>query len=665
MLPTQRDLRETVISFPPSTTMGGILAAQTQRGPYLPYRGSKERDRVLRLYDHDENNTLWQGAASGMTKKWASVEYTIDGDDGELVQYYHDLLGNAHLGRGWPTFVKLLGRDFLTQTYGGVIEIAGYGNEWDPLPPDLPIVGINHLDSGRCYFTGNPIYPVIYYSLWDGRLHKMHADRVYIMVDDPDPDERYLGIGTCALERAIAVAQREIRMAQYIETKLDDKPNPGILTLQGIADEQWKAALARYILEQGADARPIFGRTLVLGNTVNEVRAESIPFSQPPDKFDFTQYVSLDVDMLALALGCDRQEIWQLQGGNIGSGQQSEILAEKSRGKTFGDFLTALERFLNWAVLPTQLKASLKDNDERKQKAQAEIDQMYSSVAQQLSALPGVSTKMILQLLVDKSETFKNAFTDESGKIILPIVDRYTMQQAVSVDSVTPVPPNQAALAQTPEGQTVEAMAPQGAQVEQTSLDSDTPATEEKVKSFNTTSAAFKMRFVDIAAQSIDRLLTPAEFETLLLATLERSGQDAFMDGLSQGGINELSDLDRSELMRWTIDQIDFIDSLKSDIFEGGLTLAQVPMRADMWANKSLTDAYNMGVSSADRDGMYEWVYGATEHCADCARLNGQVHRYSQWYSKGWLPQSDRLDCHGYLCQCRLVKTQRSASGRF
>jgi hypothetical protein len=957
MLPSRTDLLNTVQSFPPSTTMGGMLFAETRRGAFLPTRGSKERDRILRLYDTDENNTLWQGTRSGFSKKVASVEYSIDGPP-DITQYFHDLLGNAHLGRGWQHFIKLCVRDYLSQSYGCVIEIAGYGEAWEPLPKDLPITGINHLDAGRCYFTGNPVYPVIYYSLWDGKLHKMHADRVYVLVDDPDPDERYFGIGTCALERAIAVAQREIRMAQYIETKLDDKPNPGVNVWTNIAEGQFDQKIAKFMTDMQNDERPIFGRTLNLFSLDPSNKAEmtSVPFSNPPDKFDFTQYVSLDVDMLALAFGTDRQEIWQLTGGNIGSSGQSEVLAEKSRGKTFGDFLTSLERFLNWAILPEECEAKLSDNDERKAKAQAEIDNLYAGIASQLSSVPGVSPEMILKMLVDKSATYKDAFTNEQGQIVLPIRDQYTPQQAVSLDAVTPAPEQASAAQESPqdqqdreqldntkdfnpsqprdgEGQWSETGAGGGlisiggqqvsrdvlrralqmggdvptssdpssdqtrranetilaAQQEQSSIAqelntpkgfkrhtgydktdidrvsgaaelgikpkyrieksksgkiekivvdggdtlkrtlhfkdgkpdyihndhfympkdktgsgrgtkvfksqvdqaasmgfkrietvggkseymngyytwprlgydapvpienpfkakrlSDLMTTKEgrnwwrqngkqismsfslsgksrsrkvldayyrekfgskawrfkqddgvddapilspedealldniwdtidfsdtededrtESKAFNGTSANFKLRFIDIVTLAIEKRLSPAEFDTLMLASLERAGRDAYIDGLKQGGVSQMDETDEAELQRWVSDQIDFIDNLKAQVYSDGISAVEVPARADMWQNKSLSTMYDAGRVSADRNGMYIWKLGGTEkHCNDCIRLNGQVHRFKDWYSRDWLPQSDRLSCNGFNCDCKLEKTTEPARGRF
>ena len=648
MLPPVNNVTHSVQDFPPPNTMGGAWFTEYKRGPYLPVRGSKERDRILRLYDHDENNTLWQGARSGFSKKVASVQYSIEGDSDTEVQYYQDLLGNAHFGRGWQHFIKLMIRDYLTQSYGAVVEIVGYGDEWEPLPEGLPILGVNHLDSGCCYFTGNPIYPVVYYSLWDGRLHRMHADRVYILVDDPDPDERYLGIGTCALERAIAVVQREIRMAQYIDTKLDDKPNPGILALGGLGEAQWDQAVTKYIMQQSNDARPVFGRTMIIGNTNKEIDIKSIPFSEPPEKFDWIQYTNTDVDMLCAAFGMDRQELWQLTGGNIGSSAQSEVLAEKSRGKTFGDFLAALERFLNWSILPVSLEAKLKDDDERKRKAQAEIDEKYASIASTLAALPGVSAEMVLKVMVNASDTFKNVFTNDKGQIVLPIADPQTLQQSTTLDEVKPVAPEQSAVAETA--------------ADESTATGDTPIQ----KAYSSTAVTFKMRFTDIVSNAVAKVITPTEFDTLMLALLERSGRNALLDGLKQGGVSEIDETDEFELSNWLIKQIDFIDKLKREVYAGTLQQTQIPMRSDMWSNVSLKDAYNIGVLSADKNGMYEWIYDhdVKQHCPDCKRLNQQRHRFLEWNRRNWLPTSHRLEC-GLACKCKLVKTTLPAQGRF
>ncbi len=433
MLPPRQALQDTVQSFAPPGSVGPVLLFEIQRGPILPPRGTKDRDRVLRIYDTHDYNALWQGARSGITKKVASLPFVLNGPTAKI-QYWQDMFGQAHFGHGWEYLLKLIIRDFLTQSYGGIFEIAGPG---DPMKPLLEApTGINHLDAGRCYVTGNPIYPVLYYSLWDGKLHRMHASRVYMMVDDPVADERYFGIGTSALERAIALCNREIRMAQYIDVKLDDKPKPGILALTGVSDKQWEARIAAYIASlQAGDNLPMFGRTLVLSSLDPnaKVGAESIPFSQTPELFDFTKYTDTDVDSFALAIGVDRQELWQLSGGKaMGTAAQSETLALKSRGKLYADLITGIERFVNWALLPDDCEFKIEEQDTQEDTRQATLDLQYVQIGQALMAM-GFKQEAVAQLLSQQSKTFRDAFSNDFGQV----------QATGNVQGVTPDAPSQ------------------------------------------------------------------------------------------------------------------------------------------------------------------------------------------------------------------------------
>lgn len=442
MLAPPRSLRDSVQSHPPANTVGaGPLIWDVVRGPILPPRGSKERDRILRLFDVHDFNSMWQGARKGLLDKLSSLPFEINGPRVKA-QYYQDLLGYAHFGHGYKFMIRRVFRDYLTQSYGGIFEIAGPGD------PDKPLLeaptSLNHLDAGRCYVTGNPTYPLLYYSLWDGRLHKMHASRVYMMVDDPIADERYFGIGTSALERAISVAQREIRMNQYVDAKLDDKPQPGLLSLTGIGDPAWQMLVQKYMQDQQMDERPVFGRVLVLTSLDPNARvqAEFTAFSQVPELFDFTKYKDLDVNEFALAIGVDRQEMWELAGRSLGSGAQSETLAIKSRGKFYADAIDNLERFFNWCILPDDCEFRIKERDEQQDQMQAGIDHQYAQVADMLIKI-GFDQAVVAKLLANKSETFKDAFTNDLGQVALPSGDIRTpaqVTQDAALDSNTPAP---------------------------------------------------------------------------------------------------------------------------------------------------------------------------------------------------------------------------------
>ena len=79
--------------------------------------------------------------------------------------------------------------------------------------------------------------------------------------------------------------------------------------------------------------------------------------------------------------------------------------------------------------------------------------------------------------------------------------------------------------------------------------------------------------------------------------------------------------------------------------------------RIDFWT-RSIEAAGAQGVASAQANAMGTWVYGDTDHCSTCLKLNGQRHRVKWFVSKGYIPRepgSDTLECNGFRCQCRVV----------
>lgn len=60
------------------------------------------------------------------------------------------------------------------------------------------------------------------------------------------------------------------------------------------------------------------------------------------------------------------------------------------------------------------------------------------------------------------------------------------------------------------------------------------------------------------------------------------------------------------------------------------------------------------------------WDYAIfKEHCADCARLNGQVHTASEWRASGWRPRSFTLECRGLHCGCSFTQVEGPSTGAF
>ena len=86
--------------------------------------------------------------------------------------------------------------------------------------------------------------------------------------------------------------------------------------------------------------------------------------------------------------------------------------------------------------------------------------------------------------------------------------------------------------------------------------------------------------------------------------------------------------------------------------------------RIELWA-ATLAGLYAIGQTFRQDDPYLMWRVGPTEHCADCLRLNGQVHHASEWRASGWQPQSRVLSCQGYRCQCSLVEIEGPGQGSF
>jgi len=86
--------------------------------------------------------------------------------------------------------------------------------------------------------------------------------------------------------------------------------------------------------------------------------------------------------------------------------------------------------------------------------------------------------------------------------------------------------------------------------------------------------------------------------------------------------------------------------------------------RIGLWVTTAF-GIYGLGQLYNVVDPFYKWTFGATEHCSDCNRLDGQIHRASAWRSSGWRPQGRSLECKGYNCKCLMVRSAGPSRGSF
>lgn len=183
-------------------------------------------------------------------------------------------------------------------------------------------------------------------------------------------------------------------------------------------------------------------------------------------------------------------------------------------------------------------------------------------------------------------------------------------------------------------------------------------------KEYSATKDAFVGEVAAAISDAADSTISQAAFAIRVRASLAKYGKAAYLDGLEAGGVEAttLEGDDSDTYASILADQSAFVTDARRGITDFA---GDADSRAQLWGNKSLELFYQAGVMSADKNGMYEWVYGDTEHCSDCRRLNGQKHRMKEWMSSKFMPKSDSLECHGYRCQCELKKTTGRAKGNY
>ena len=655
--------------IPPSVSRDGITTQWSiggTRGTYLPPFGTRARELALReLYRMDEMNLI-RGTIVAIAKAIASIPWEIKGADtedeafGQMaqrqgwrlrksngVEYFQEVFRQANFGAGWGAFCAQMVENFLRYDTGAFVEVIAAGDSYHK--PVGAITGISTLDTLKCYPTGDPRYPAVYYDRWGG-LHVMHHSRVIRMVDMEDGDELRPGYGDCGLSRAVSVAWQEIWIQRYITSRLDDQPQPGVSIVHNVVKNEWDQIMTRYQQRISADSKPVFGQRIFIYtlDTANPPKIENYDFQSSPEKFDYKIYTSINVDRVALAFGIDRQEIMALESGAMGSGAQSVILAQKSKGKTIGFLLQQMERRLN-DLLPDEFTFEFKYRDSQEALEEAQKDQIFGATAASLSGVLSNDEKRTY--MANVSENVRDAIQNT------PRANDVDTQAFTAEDNTAGAAP----------------VAAQPEQAPQVNINDDVndeiSAKSITEKAYIDTETAFvrDVRDLLMSASTPNPYLDRRAFTVTMRSFLKNYGLQAYKDGLQQGGVSVdvLDPEDNIDYMGVFLDQSQYINGLADDVYKTKtVNPANAQTRAYMWG-KSLQDFVNHGNMAANQNAMFVWTLGIAEHCKDCLRLSNQVHRARNWKARGWLPRASKLACRGYNCKCNLTRTFEKARGGF
>lgn len=618
------------------------------RADMLPAWGSVECDIALRVLHYTQHNALWGGAAQAWIEKFLSIPYEISGGR-NLTYQWQDIFFESEFGQGYDELVGKGLVDYLTLNRGWFMELVSYGDPSEPLREGAKILGINHLDALRIIITGNLEWPYLYQSEWGGGLHKLHRTRVVRIVRQPSPNTLMFGMGKSALYDALTVANSEILLGRQENELLNDLPPPGIVIFNNVKSEEVTTAMNQFEYERIRDGQNVYRAPLRLSSKDPNSPASVtfVPMSTTPQGFDKEKYTAIHVNMLALVLGLDPQDIWPLQSSAMGSGEQSKILAAKTDIKGPGQMATRLTRKWN-VVLPRPLEWKYKAQNAAQDKETATLAAMWSTVANQATYMTDDEKR---QLIANQVEAFADVLIDESGQVRLYDADPKQPAQIIVANDVT----EQDTSATDAENIT--------ANSDNEEVVDNQPIAKTHLKGIDATNEAFINELAVIIQDGLDGVMTKAGAAARIRGAIQRYGKLAYQDGLEDGGVSgsELDEDDKLKIADLAVYDSQYVTNLVGEIFDGSFVGTALD-RARKWQGTT-DEFYYAGIESADKNGMYIFTGNdGQESCATCRSLIGQKHRMKWWREHELRPgvDHDSFDCKGYNCQHYLERVRKA-----
>ncbi len=175
----------------------------------------------------------------------------------------------------------------------------------------------------------------------------------------------------------------------------------------------WEDAKAEYHVERRRKGHEYWMNvmTLIGLDPAQPVTAELLSFASLPDAFDEASATEIYVNVLALAFGVDVREFWPMSAGPLGTAVETQVQHQKAKGKGVGDFISTVEREVNWRVLPPSVtfRFDFKDMEEEAQKAEIDDRKVESilrmwgaQVAEGIVVETGVASRdEVRQMLAD------------------------------------------------------------------------------------------------------------------------------------------------------------------------------------------------------------------------------------------------------------------------
>lgn len=374
----------------------------------------KQRDQQLRSFYPTENFLM--STVSTIAGRNAAFSWKLEGSEA-LVTVAKKMLLNANKGLGWESWVEKMSTDLDTQDSGAFTEII----RSKPNDPNAPVINFAHLDAARCYPTGDPETPLIFRDRLD-RFHALKWFQIYHHLASPAPHENFAGplygLQFSSVSKVLKAAQIIKSISTYQEEKLSGRNESAIHLIRGIDVKKIEDALTQSRIMADSQGLTRYMRPAMVGshNPEADVGHDTIELASLPPNFDLEVTMKWYISAMALAFGVDFQDLAPLQSSNLGSGQQSEVLHMKSRGKGPALWQKHVEHFMNESgVLPKGVTFLFDEQDMQAEKEEQDMKLSRATERQLRIASTEIDADTARQLALDAGDLTQEQY-DDLGK---------------------------------------------------------------------------------------------------------------------------------------------------------------------------------------------------------------------------------------------------------
>lgn len=324
--------------------------ANLQEPPYDA--NSSKRDTWLLEFVKREPHII--GALSSVISVDKNRAWTLTGGRNQVNRYtavLHDFDG----GMGWREGLGRASNAFWGTDMGSPTELGRIGTIG-------PVGALYNMDPTLCQLQTNIDYPLRYNDPVKGWQDWPTAD-FFRVTSMPSVQDKYKGLGFCAVSRALELCKTMVAIYQHDQESLLARAPRGIMTLQGISDEQWRDAVSSREAELDGLEHRYFNQVLVLASMgVEQIDAKLIALSQLPAGFDIKVTTDLLMMGIALCFGYDVREFWAVSSGALGTATETEAMHRKAGSKGGLDFVHGFQERLQ-EELPDALQFEFEERD--------------------------------------------------------------------------------------------------------------------------------------------------------------------------------------------------------------------------------------------------------------------------------------------------------------